>query len=381
MRLSICGYSRFLLLSFSLGWLALYGGLPMMTLILRLFWRLMRATFSSLTLPNRSAVHARGGGVQAHVVQRVHEAEVGKFGVLAGDGGVGGFDVQVGDVVGQDGDFVGVQLVLVFVLQLGGLAAKVLHQLADEGAGAGGRVEDLHVLVDQVLAEVLFAEPVGAVDHEAHDLVGRIDHAQPVGGLGVVDLVEVLVDDLEEGLLLVVAADLRGGGADRGVVGLQALERVLLQAAGEEVAFQRVQLARDVVVLVKVAVVEDLGEDFFGQDVLDQHLAHVGLGQAGVDGLLRMGQELLPRPRGSRRWLSCSRSIISRRACSTAGRSALNCSTASRKPAISGRSKPKNSLSSLASACGVGHVAAQHLVAVLPQHGGGVVEKMMLSCG
>ena len=48
MRSSISGYSRFLLLSFSFGWLALYGGLPMTTLILRLFWRLMRATFSSL---------------------------------------------------------------------------------------------------------------------------------------------------------------------------------------------------------------------------------------------------------------------------------------------------------------------------------------------
>ena len=33
MRASILRYSRFLLLSFSLSWLALYGGLPMMTLI------------------------------------------------------------------------------------------------------------------------------------------------------------------------------------------------------------------------------------------------------------------------------------------------------------------------------------------------------------
>jgi hypothetical protein len=220
--------------------------------------------------------------VQADVVERVHEAQVGKLGVLAGDGGVGRFDVQVGHVVRQDGDLVGVQLVAVLVRQLLGLAAKVLQQLADVGAGARGRVEDVHVAVDQVLAEVLFTEPVGAVDHEAHDFVGGVDHAQAVGGLGVVDLVEVLVDDLEEGLLLAVAADLRGGGADGGVVGFQALERVLLQRTREEGAFQRVQLAGDVVVLVKVAVVEDVGKDFLGQDVLDQHLAHVGLGQRGL---------------------------------------------------------------------------------------------------
>jgi hypothetical protein len=170
----------------------------MTTLILRLFWRLMRATFSSLTLPNSSAVVPFGGGVQADVVQRVHEAQVGKFGVLAGDGRVGRFDVQVGHVVRQDGHLVGVQLVAVLVLQLFGLAAEVLQQLADVGAGARGRVEDVHVAVDQVLAEVGFAQPVGAVDHEAHDLVGGVDHAQAVGGLGVVDLVEVLVDDLQE---------------------------------------------------------------------------------------------------------------------------------------------------------------------------------------
>ena len=104
-------------------------------------------------------------------------------------------------------------------LQLGGLAAEVFDQLADEGAGAGGGIEDVDVLVDQVAAEVLLAEPVGAVDHEADDLVRRVDDAEPIGGLGVVDLVEVLVDDLEEGLLLVVAADLGGGRANGGVVG------------------------------------------------------------------------------------------------------------------------------------------------------------------
>ena len=55
---------------------------------------------------------------------------------------------------------------------------------------------------------------------------------------------------------------------------------LLLQRAGEEGRLQLVELARDVVLLVEVAVVEDLGEDFLGQDVLDQHLAHIGVGRA-----------------------------------------------------------------------------------------------------
>jgi hypothetical protein len=42
---------------------------------------------------------------------------------------------------------------------------------------------------------VLFAKIVGALDHEADDFVRRIDDAEAVGGFGIVDLVEVLVDD------------------------------------------------------------------------------------------------------------------------------------------------------------------------------------------
>ena len=81
------------------------------------------------------------------------------------------------------------------MLELRRLAAEMLQHLADERAGAGGGVEDLDVFVDQVSPEVLLAELVGAFDHEADDLVRRVDDAEAVGGFGIVDLVEVLVDD------------------------------------------------------------------------------------------------------------------------------------------------------------------------------------------
>ena len=51
MRRSISGYSRFLLLSFSFCWFALYGGLPMMTLMGFSFCSWTRIQFSSETLP------------------------------------------------------------------------------------------------------------------------------------------------------------------------------------------------------------------------------------------------------------------------------------------------------------------------------------------
>lgn len=130
-------------------------------------------------------------------------------------------------------------------------------------------------------------------DHEAHDFVGRVHHAQAIGGLGVIDLVEVLVNDLQEGLLFVVARDLAGGAADRGVVGLERLQGLVLGVAGEEGMLQLVQLARDVVVLVVIGAGEHQCEDFLGEDVLDQDLAHVGFAERRVDRFLRLLQELV----------------------------------------------------------------------------------------
>ena len=73
-----------------------------------------------------------------------------------------------------------------------------------------------------------------------------------------------------------MAADLCGGSVNGGVVGFQALKCFLFECASEERTLQRIQLARHVVVLVKVRVVKYLSKNLFAQDVLNQHLAHVG---------------------------------------------------------------------------------------------------------
>ncbi len=81
------------------------------------------------------------------VVEGVDKADVGEFEVFADQLGVGEFDVEVGDVVGKDGDFVAVDFVLVFVPERGLVALEVFDQVADEGAGADGGVENFDVLV------------------------------------------------------------------------------------------------------------------------------------------------------------------------------------------------------------------------------------------
>ena len=96
---------------------------------------------------------AAAGALPVHVVQGVDEAEVGELQVAAGALLVGVLDVEVGDVVGEDGHLVGVDLVAVLVLQAVG--RQVVDEAGDEGAGAGGRVEDLHVVIGQRAPEVL----------------------------------------------------------------------------------------------------------------------------------------------------------------------------------------------------------------------------------
>ncbi len=90
-----------------------------------------------------------------------------------------------------------------------------------------------------------------------------------------------------------MGGDLRGGGSDGAVVGLQALERLKLGVAGEERPLELVEFAGHVVVLVEGGSRKDGGEDLLGQDVLDQHLPHIGRGEAGVDGFLRVREERL----------------------------------------------------------------------------------------
>jgi hypothetical protein len=177
---------------------------------------------------------------------------------------------------------------------------------------------------------------------------------------------------LRKGLLLAVAADLRGGGADGGVVGFQALERVLLERAGEEGAFQRVQLAGDVVVLVEVAVVEDVGKDFLGQDVLDQHLAHVGLAQRGVDGLLRVGEK----PGLRRAEVGIAGLLLvdhGAQGLQHGGQVGLELLHRGAEIGDLLALEAEEQLEQLLQLGGVGHVAAQHLFLVLDEHGGAVV--------
>ena len=66
---------------------------------------------------------------------------------------VGGFDVDGGDVVGEQDDFVGVNFAAVFFAQAVGGNDAALQEAGDECACAGKGVEDVHAFVLQAAFE------------------------------------------------------------------------------------------------------------------------------------------------------------------------------------------------------------------------------------
>ena len=132
---------------------------------------------------------------------------------------------------------------------------------------------------------------VCAADDEVDHLVRGVDDAEPVGGCGVVGFIKILVDGLEEALLFGVVGDVVCCPADCAVVGAEPVDGLAAHVAGEEGPLQAVEPLGDVVLAVELVLGEDAEEDVPGEDVLEEHLAHVGLRHVGADGLPAQLQE------------------------------------------------------------------------------------------
>ena len=72
-------------------------------------------------------------------------------------------DVDGGDIVGEQDDFVGVDLVFVFVRELLLADEAALKQAGDEGAGAGEGIDDVDSLAAEGLAELALQEVIDGV--------------------------------------------------------------------------------------------------------------------------------------------------------------------------------------------------------------------------
>ena len=69
---------------------------------------------------------------------------------------IGVFDIDGGDVVGQQDNFVGVYFVLVFAGQVLLVDQSALQEARDKGAGAGEGVEDVNIFIGRVRSNSFF---------------------------------------------------------------------------------------------------------------------------------------------------------------------------------------------------------------------------------
>lgn len=90
-----------------------------------------------------------------------------------------------------------------------------------------------------------------------------------------------------------MALDDRGSLRDARIIWRQRSQQRRFLAAREQLFLELVELRRDIVLAVEVGIVEHLGKDVLGQDVLDQHFLHVAFGDGRVDRFLRVLEECL----------------------------------------------------------------------------------------
>ena len=93
----------------------------------------------------------------------------------------GVLDVHRGDVVGQEHQFIAVQLLAILVRQRG--LGDQPHQIHDEIARAGEGVEDMYVLVRKRSLELGLKHVFHAGDHEVRKRLRGVHDAVRVGNL------------------------------------------------------------------------------------------------------------------------------------------------------------------------------------------------------
>ncbi len=146
---------------------------------------------------------------------------------------IDGLDVDGGDVVGEQDDFVGVDLVFVFVRKLFRADEATLQEAGDEGAGARERIDDVDAFAAKGLAEFLLEQIIDAVDDEIDDFHGGVNDAEALGHFreGIAEEFIVKLDD--DFLFGGDVVDLGGAEFHAGVEFLQSVrfffEAVLLE--------------------------------------------------------------------------------------------------------------------------------------------------------
>ena len=203
----------------------------------------------------------RAGFVHAEGIREADAFE-GLVVFLLHDAVVGDFDVDARDVVGEQHDFAGVELLPVFAGEVFFADEAALDGAHDEGARAGEGVEDFDAFGAEAFVQAEFAleDVVHAADDKVDDFDGRIDDAEFFGetreGFGEEFFVEFDDDLLAPGGVV----DAGGSLVDGFVEALEFLGFFRRDVAHDEVE-HAVHGGGDGVLLREFVVVEEGVED------------------------------------------------------------------------------------------------------------------------
>ena len=132
---------------------------------------------------------------------RQADAAVRQVGFPTGDVMEYSFNVHIGDIIGQQHDFIAMDFIQVLALHVLRADKAGLQQSCDERACSYKRVEDMHILLGHRSVELRLEDVVYGVDDEVHALHGRIDDAQFLHGERKRAFEELFVEVLDDGLL------------------------------------------------------------------------------------------------------------------------------------------------------------------------------------
>ncbi|CKM69207.1 Uncharacterised protein [Mycobacterium tuberculosis] len=209
---------------------------------------------------------------------------------------VGRLDVHRGDVVRQQHDLVGVQLLRVLSGEVGGRDQVGLQQPGNECARPGEAVQNMHALVGQPAPEMLARHEISRPHNEVHDLDRRVHDPQRLGLLLEADAEELLVQLGDHLLLALGARDLAGAPSHRFVKAFQP-SGFGLQAGTPDGVDHLLHGPRHRVVRREVMPGEQRVEHRLGDQVLREHADRVIGGDRVIEVIAQPGQELLERRR------------------------------------------------------------------------------------
>ena len=88
------------------------------------------------------------------------------------------FNVHVGDIIGQQYDFIAMDFIQVLSFHILRTDKTGLKQTGNERTSTCKRVKDMHVLSGQRSVELRFEYVIHGLDNEVHAFYGCIDNAQ-----------------------------------------------------------------------------------------------------------------------------------------------------------------------------------------------------------